>query len=210
MKRLAIPLVLLVAIGVTWRYPLFHIKRLAPKDLAQNSGDFDATRFAETFWNQRLLKALDDWSDAAAVVDALREDSRRAAERYGRTVGVSRARLLCVRGRGTIVSIEEQGIGIAVHGEGASPDVVLRTGLLFGNTVRDAGGLLSAGDFSNSQHFNDVSTQLNRIVEAQVIAPLKTRAQLGRPITFVGCGQLLPDSESALPLRLIPLQFRIE
>jgi predicted lipoprotein len=112
-----------------------------------------------------------------------------------------------VRGAGTIVSIDKQGVGISLTGPGGSPEVFLQTGLLFGNTVRDVSGLVNAGEFSNSRHYNDVSAELNRIVETQVIARLKETAKIGNVITFIACGQLSPDQGTAIPLRLIPLKI---
>jgi predicted lipoprotein len=210
MKHLAIPILLLVACGVTWRFPLFRIQRPGQTATEQRSVSFDAAQFAETFWREQLIKSLHQSADAAAVVAAMRQDPREAGERFGRSIGISRARLLCVRGLGTIVSFDKQGVGVSLEGASGSPDVVLHTGLLFGNTVRDASGLLDASDFSSSRHYNDISTELNRIVEMRVIAELKRRSQIGKPITFYACGQLSPDSGNALPLRLIAMKIEFE
>jgi predicted lipoprotein len=211
MKRLAFLSILFIAVGATWRFPLFRIHRLDQVATEQRPASFDAAKFAETFWNEELIKSLDQTADAASVVAAMRQDPREAGERFGRCIGISRARLLCVRGSGTIVSVDRQGVGVALMGgAGGSPDVVLHTGLLFGNTVRDASGLLDAGAFSSSQHYNDISTELNRMVERRVTSELKERSKVGNPITFCACGQLSPDSSDVLPLRLIALKVEFE
>jgi predicted lipoprotein len=211
MKRLACLFILLIAVAVTWRFPLVRVHRLDQTESEQRNASFDAAKFAETFWNEQLVKSLETSADAAEVVTAVRQDPREAGQRFGRSIGISRARLLCVRGSGTIVSFDKQGVGVALMGgANGSPDVVLQTGLLFGNTVRDASGLLDASEFSSSQHYNDISSELNRIVEMRVISELKKRSQVGKPITFCACGQLKPDSSEVLPLRLIALKVEFE
>ena len=115
-----------------------------------------------------------------------------------------------MRGAGTIVSVDKQGVGVSLDSPSGPADVVLQTGLLFGNTVRDVTGLLDASEFSDSRDFNEISTELNRIVETRVIAELKKRSAVGKPIKFYACGQLLPDSGSVIPLRLIPLKVELE
>jgi predicted lipoprotein len=186
---------------------LFHVVRLDGAPSVNAGEKFRPAEFAESFWNERLLPSLGESPDAAIVLAALRDDPKQAAQQYGRSVGVSRSRLMCVRGAGTIVSIDKQGVGISLTGLGGSPEVFLQTGLLFGNTVRDVSGLVNAGEFSNSRHYNDVSAELNRIVETQVIARLKETAKIGNVITFIACGQLSPDQGTAIPLRLIPLRI---
>jgi predicted lipoprotein len=206
MKRNVLVVALIIAVGVVWRFPLFHIVRLG-KTSSVNAGEkFIPAEFAESFWNERLLPSLGQSADADIVLAALREDPKQAGQQFGRSIGVSRSRLICVRGAGNIVSVDKQGVGVSLAGPGGSPEVVLLTGLLFGNTVRDVSGLLDAGEFSNSRHYNDVSTELNRIVESQVIGKLKETAEVGNAIEFIACGQLSPDHGTAFPLRLIPLK----
>jgi predicted lipoprotein len=206
MKRSAQAAALLVAIALLWRFPLFHVVRLGELRSTGNRAEVNAAEIAEAFWEERLLPSIEEAPEAGELVAALRTNPREAHQQFGRSVGISRGRLVCVRGSGTIVSVDKQGTGVSLASASGSPDLVLQTGLLFGNTVRDASGLLDAGEFSNSQHYNDISTELNRIVETRVIPELKERAELGTPIKFYACGQLQPDSSNVLPLRLIPLK----
>jgi predicted lipoprotein len=206
MKPIALAVALLIVVGVIWRFPLFHVVRLDAASSVNELEKFSAVEFAERFWNDRLLVLLAESPQARVVLAALRENPEKAGDRYGRTVGFSRARLLCVRGSGTVVSIDKQGVGVSLNGASGSPELVLQTGMLFGNTVRDASGLLDAGEFSNSQHYNEISTELNRMVETHVIVELKQRSEVGKLIKFYACGQFLPESSDVLPLRLIPLK----
>ena len=93
------------------------------------------------------------------------------------------------------MTIDKKGVGVALQGEAKEPDIVLQTGLLFGNTVRDATGLLDASNFPDSRQFNEISTELNRIVEARVIPILKEKAAVGRQIDFAGCAEIPDEGE---------------
>lgn len=212
-KHIVMAAGLLAAAGVFSQWPLFQIVPLDGSQTLQSEVVFDAAKFAESFWIERLAPLLDravDVADAATVLAALRDDPQQAGERFGRSVGVSRARLFCVRGSGTIVAVDRHGIGVSLIGASQPPDLVLQTGPLFGNSVRDISGLLRAGDFANSQHFNDISTELNRIVESRIIAPLQRGARIGRQIQFIACGQVASNLTTSTQLKLIPLKCIIE
>ena len=94
---------------------------------------------------------------------------------------------------------------IVVALDGTEAKVSLSVGLLFGNTVRDASGLLDVSAFPNSQEFNDLSTQLNGIVETRVAPALRDKAAVGKAIRFAGCAELEEDAKSDV-LPVIPIK----
>lgn len=212
MKRIAVTLALLVvATGVFWLFPLFHIVRLDELESAREQTAFRAAEFAQTFWDERLMPWVGESSDASKLFFVnYRKDPQAAREKYGRKVGVSRAHLFVLRGSGTILTVDKKGVVVRLEDEVGDTEVLLHTGLLFGNTVRDATGLLDASDFPNSQHFNEISTELNRLVEARVIPKLKEQAAPGRKLQFVGCAQVSDDSAGAQPLTIIPLAVKVD
>jgi predicted lipoprotein len=101
--------------------------------------------------------------------------------------------------------VDSRGVGLAIRDGSAGPDVVLPVGMVFGNTVRDATGLLDMDKFPNSQHFNDLSTELNRIVETRVLPRLRDRAEVGRQVRFVGCAEVSRDPKRRKPLKVVPV-----
>jgi predicted lipoprotein len=207
MKRTVVTVLSLAAMAaLLWLFPLVHIVRLSDE---KPPASFDAAKFAKDFWTEKLMPALANAADATTVLPALRENPTSAAQQYGRKVGISRSRFYFVRGTGTIVSIEPQGIGLSL-GNANEAEIVLETGLLFGNAVRDATGLTTASNFPNSQAFNDVSTELNHLVETQVIPSLKQQAQIGRRVQFVGSGEVRADATELMPLKLVPLEVHFE
>ena len=201
---------ILTAVGLLlWFFPLFHVVSLDEMNATRQSATFDAAEFAERFWREQLIPELDSAAPVEQVVTAIRESPADASQKFGRTAGLGRNYYFFLQGRGTVVSIERGRIGVSLAGAGGATDIVLHTGLLFGNAARDATGLLSASDFADSQRFNDVSTQLNRIIEATVISQLKKQARLGSRIQFTGAAEVRSQRDLT-PLLLVPLQASVE
>src|SRR5262249_10451455 len=133
MKRTVVTVLSLVVMaGLLWLVPLVHIIRLSDE---KPPASFPAAKFAKDFSTDKLMPRLANAADAKTVVSALRENPASAGQQYGRTVGISRSRFYFVRGTGTIVSIEPQGVGLSLENANDA-DIVLQTGLLFGNAVR--------------------------------------------------------------------------
>ena len=211
MKRTWVILCCLLFLGcLFWCCPLFHVVRIDQFNNSLDESAFKAADFAKTFWSERLTPSLKQAPDAATLLADLRANSEAARAKFGRKVGVSRTRLIVLRGTGTIVTIDKKGVGIALHSDTKEADVVLQTGLLFGNTVRDATGLLNASNYPDSRQFNEISTELNRIIEASVVPILKEKAIVGRQIHFAGCTEIADEGELVKPLKIIPLDVRVD
>lgn len=210
MKRpIALILLLLVVGALLWWLPLFHVVSLDKRRAEKEQAAFSAAEYAKDFWTRKLPPALENANDAATVLAAARQDPEAAREQYGRSVGLGRTSLYFLRGSGTIVSVDKDAVGVALERTEGAPDLVLQTGLLFGNAVRDSTGLISPSDFPNSQNYNDLSNELNRIVETLVLPPLKEQAMVGRQLQFVGGAEVLNDSDWQ-PLKLIPLEVHVD
>jgi predicted lipoprotein len=186
--------------------PPFGIVPLQTARQQQAEGAFDAEAFVERFWAERLLEADGQALDAARLVAALRQDPA-AARQLGRRLGLSRVTCYWLSGVGRIRRVTPEAVFIALdtHPEGAG--VVIETGPVFGNTVRDGCGLLDVSAFANSQDFNAVSAALNRRVEAQVLPGLRNRAAAGMRVKFPGCAEL-EDAATWTPLlRVVPVRI---
>ena len=211
MKRVVVILCfLLVAIGLIWVFPLFHIVQLDKLQAAKQQASFNVASFVESFWNDQLIPSLDAVADAAVILAAFEEDSQSARSQYGRKVGVGRTTLLLLRGTGRVVQVDKKGVGIALTSDATEPDILLHTGLLFDNTARDATGLLNASNFANSQQFNEISSELNKFIEARVIPTLKEKAIPGQEIQFVGCAEVTDTESNVRPLKVVPLEITIK
>jgi predicted lipoprotein len=199
--------ILIIGLTVSWIFPLFHVERL--EQSKQTISEVSSADRANTIWNAHIAPALAKAPEASTVVISLRTNPSAARNSFGRKVGVSRTTLYLMQGTGTVVAADKKGVSVSLESSAKEPEIVLRTGLLFGNTVRDVTGLVNSGDFQDSREFNDVSTELNRIVETRVVAKLKD-ATIGKHIHFVGCTEIPDQASVATTLSIIPMEVQFE
>jgi predicted lipoprotein len=190
---------------ISWLMPLFHIVPLQSAQQSTASAAFDAEVVVEMLWHEQLQKPSLQTLDANRLVKLLREKNPMAAE-LGRRLGLSRTTCYFLAGTGSIVSVTNDSVSIALEGNTTEPSVVIETGPVFGNAIRDGSGLLDVSAFPNSQDFNALSTALNRRIEEQVLAQLRAKAAVGARVRFVG-GVEVDDLASALPLRVVPIRI---
>jgi predicted lipoprotein len=199
-----------VVVGICWLFPLFHIVPLETATAEKQAGMFDATKFAENFWTQKLLPATGKAVSADVLLAAIQSNPAAAKTNYAHSFGLSDSYIYFLRGKGKVIFASDDEIGLAISQNSTNAEIVLEIGPLFGNTVRDGCGLLNASDYSNSQDFNDISAALNHIVETQVLPKLREQAKVGAKISFVGCAEVDDESNDLKPLKIIPIQTKIE
>ncbi len=204
-----------VAIGaaILWcLFPPFRFKRIGDAGSkhpapASTSVPVNVVDYAEEFWNARLPGAFGTAVDSEELFAAVDRDAGQARRKFGRQVGIGGACFLFIRGTGRV---EEAATDYCTLKIGEGPRRVrIRTGVVVGNTVRDSTGLVDVNQFANSQDFNNVSAELNRRVEANVIAPARERLRVGARVRFVGCAQVSGDGDFDA-LRLVPVHLDIE
>jgi predicted lipoprotein len=185
--------------------PLFHVVSLSETQQKNSATEFDAAQYANTFWQGPLLAASQDAVDATALLQALNENTTEAAERYGHRLGLSSKSSYLVSGEGIITAIENYQIHIALA-EDTAPNIIIDTGPVFGNAIRDGSGLLNVGDFSNTQEFNAVSAAINMRVENEILPYLEANAVSGKTVWFAGGVELAQSSKAPETLTLVPIK----
>jgi predicted lipoprotein len=210
LRRLLQPLIwLVILIVVALVFPPFHIHRLesgaglSNGNLRPLSAALDVREYAQRFWNEKLVPASSQAAEAGTVAAELARDPELAAKKYGRRSGLGGNALYFIRGTGRVRSSDRKGVRLAFEGHDQIP-VLLPSGPLFGNALRDATGLLNVKDFS-SFDFNALSTELNRIAETQ-LQPALERAVVGKQLRFVGCAEASGDS-GKLQLKVVPISI---
>lgn len=174
-------------------FPPFHIVSLEAARSESAATVFDAASFVETFWKDRLLESADSAVDAGELLTAFEVDPTDAVQRFGHRLGLSGTSSYFVSGRGRIIAAEDRTVTIALDDDGTAA-VVIETGPVFGNAVRDGSGLLDVSDFPNSQDFNAISSEINRRVEERVFPELREKGAVGATVQFVG-GVEIADAE---------------
>jgi predicted lipoprotein len=211
MKRISLIVLVVGMLAIlSWRFPLFHIVPLMKASEQRSQANFNAAEFVRTFWTDRLLNSLDKATKADVLLPLIQSDPTAARKRYSRSLGLSDSYTYFVSGTGRIVAVSDSQIALVVTEGSPKPQVVLEVGLIFGNVVRDAPGLLDVNDYPSSQDFNAISQELNRIIETSVLPRLRGRAKVGAIVRFVGCAEVDDPAADLSPLRIVPIQAEIE
>ena len=199
---------LVSAVVVLALFPPFHIRPLSAVGVAQRgTGAMDVPGFAERFWNEKLLSPGVPTVEVQPLVAALVQDPALAAEKYGRRAGVGAKTFFLVSGAGRVASIDHAGAWIDVGAAGI-PRVLLLTGPVFGNALRDVTGLLNLSDYS-AVDFNSLSTQLNHLCETRA-QPALHRDGVGASISFLAAGEIDDASQAVPVLRLTPIRVEVQ
>lgn len=195
----------LVFIGVMVAWPPFRIvSRSKPREgKALSSAEaFEPTRFAEKFWSEKLQPAGARATDLDILIPSLRQDYAAALKSNAHQAGVGGAAYFFVRGSGKVVAVERSRLILEI----ANQTIALRTGPVFGNTVRDGCGLIELNEAPGLAEFNALSAELNRLVETRVQPQLKDVA-VGATVRFVGCAEAPESLPTQGPwLTVIPTQ----
>jgi predicted lipoprotein len=184
-----------------------HVVPLEATRRQSSDAGFDAAAYVDALWSGPLLETVHHAVDASELLAAFRRDSADTAARFGHRLGLGGASFYFVQGRGKIVAVEDDAIAITLSNENSS-DAIIELGPVFGNAIRDGSGLLDVSDFANAQNFNELSTEINRRVEEQVLPVLQESAAVGREVRFAG-GAEVADS-AGIPSSLVVVPVIIE
>lgn len=186
-------------------FPLFRLVPLSTTREQADDASFNAVRFMETFWSGPLMAATEDAVSVVVVREALLADPVAAAAEYGHRLGLSGSAAYLVRGEGRVVEVTEDGVAIALD-ESGNVAIRIEIGPVFGNAIRDGSGLFDVSAFANTRDFNDLSAEINRRVEEQVLPELKAGAAAGSTIRFSGGIEVADGQDLSVPLVLVPVQ----
>ena len=199
-----------VIAGVCWLFPLFHVVPLKTARAEQTAAKFDATQFAEMFWTNKLQPNIKKAVDSKSLLGTIQSDPAKAKMNFSRSVGLSESYFYFLSGSGRVVAVSDDGVLLAITDTSTNAEIVLQTGLIFGDAIRDGTGLLDPGAYPNSQDFNDISAALNHIVETLVLPDLKREAKAGVMISFTGCAEVDDESTDLKPLKVVPIQAKVQ
>src|SRR5215831_20607244 len=93
---------ILLAVGLCWLCPPFHVLPLRKAQSAREQAAFDAAAFAREFWQKKLLPATDRATPATELLAAFANDPNAARQRFGRSPGLSTTCYFFVRGSGVV------------------------------------------------------------------------------------------------------------
>ncbi len=211
-RRLALKLAawaLVVAIALLV-FPPFHIRRVPSGGGAASidRGGADVPQLAQKFWNTKLTTPAVPPIDARTLIETLNRNADTAAAKYGRRTGIGGPAFYFLAGVGRVAAIDHSGVWLDLGVPGPTR-LVLPTGPIFGNALRDATGLLDLADFS-SLEFNELGTELNRLAEARAQPALRGDVKVGSTVAFLAAAQADDASGDALVLKLVPISLTVK
>lgn len=199
----------LAAAIVFYIFPPFHIRPLeSVRDRAVGvPGAIDVPRFADSFWNGKLVSPAIQPIDAQVLVAAFNENPARAVEKYGRRAGIGSKAFFFVSGEGRVVSADKRSVRLSTGAQNGV-ELVLITGPVFGNALRDVTGLLKIDDFS-SFDFNALGAELNRLAETRA-QPVLSGVSVGSKLSFLAAGEFDDASGERPMLKLVPIRVTLD
>ncbi|MBC7783456.1 MAG: DUF2291 family protein [Burkholderiales bacterium] len=200
----------LAAVAVLfWLVPPFRVVNLQAAHRQTFDATFNPSAFVEKLWTELLPKSVDRATDAASLLAAIQQSPTAAKTKHARSAGLGDTYYYFVKGDGRVVAMTKDGISLSFDPDGATAQVILETGNIFGNSIRDGTGVLDVSDFPNSQDFNAISSEINRRIEERVLPGLRGKAVVGAVVRFAGCAQITDEKTDLNPLRVIPLTAEV-
>lgn len=187
-----------------WLVPLFHVVSLESARHEAQMAEFNAADYVDEFWQGALLESAGSAVGLAELLAAFEQDFDAATERYGHRLGLSGTSYYMVSGQGHVTAVESMAVRVELDMAG-QPEVVIGTGPVFGNAIRDGSGLLDINEFANIQDFNAISAEINLRVEEQVQPMLRENAAVGAEVKFVGGLELADSAGVPSLLKLVPV-----
>jgi predicted lipoprotein len=109
-----------------------------------------------------------------------------------------------------VVAVSDDEISLAITPGVSTPEISLQVGLIFGNAMRDATGLINVNNYPNSQDFNAIAEALNHLVETRVEPALHEKMKTGMTVRFTGCAEVDDESTDLKPLKVVPVQVEVQ
>jgi len=202
LTKLIIGIGLLVLVGYNSVYfkPLDEVKK------ASTEKEFSPTDFAKDLMQNQIGKV--EAIDVLTFFPQLTSSFDSFNKEYGRELGVSNYRYFMLKGEGRVTNIGEENVSLSLSGLD-DQNILLATDFIFGNTLRDASGLVSISDYANTMDFNNISVEMNRIVKEEIVPPFALNVAEGEIVTFKGAIRLNVVEKKWENLRVIPISLII-
>jgi predicted lipoprotein len=127
---------------------------------------FDPISYANNYFYNKLTPALDSAIEINQLIALLKTDKENTFNKYSHALGIGNIRYFLVKGKDEVKSLNENDVTVG--------NIRIATEFVFGNAIRDASGKIDVNEFKNTMDFNNVSSQINKIVREKVLPPFKS------------------------------------
>lgn len=188
-------------------YNSVYFKKL--DEVKASSKKFDAKNYARKYYNDKLTPALQNAVEVNQLLSLLKSNKEQAFSQYSHALGIGNIRYFLVKGEGQVRSLNENDVSVLTKTDTTQKELRIATEFVFGNAIRDASGKIDINDFANTIDFNNVSSEINKIVRAEVLPPFKSSVKQGDIVQFAGAIELNKEHLNVEDIEVIPVQLKI-
>lgn len=167
---------------------------------------FNAAAYARNYVDKQLLPSAGKATDIDQLLTLLKDKPDSTFKSYSHTMDIGNIRFFMTSGQGTVTSIDDNDVYLLTQNK---QTVKIATEYIFGNALRDAPGIISINDFTNTMDLNNVSAEVNKIVRSEVVPPFKSKVKKGDTVTFAGAFELNQAHINLDNIEIIPVSLKI-
>ena len=190
-------------------YHSIYFKKLDEYKLANAAKGFDAGKYAQDFYKNKLTPRLDSAIEIGLLLNQLNTNPEKAFNDYSHALDIGNIRYFLVRGEGVVSTKTDDAVGILLNNDPKKQNIKIATEFIYGNAIRDASGLIHLDEFTNTTEFNDVSESINRIVRKEVVPAFKAVVKPGMVVKFTGALELNQAHIRLDSIELVPIRLSI-
>ncbi len=187
-------------------YNAVYIRKLSDV-VNSRPGKFDAKSYVQKLWAGRLQEKLDSAIDVNTLKESLQTDPADGFGKYTHALAIGNYRYAMVKGIAMVDVVKEDEVLVTIQSAQPFKAVVL-TEFVYGNTLRDASGLIDLQAFPNTGDLNGVSGELNKKVRQEVIPALKSMLKPGNKIEFTGAVELNKAHLRFDDIEIVPVRIK--
>lgn len=189
-------------------YHAVYFKKLDEVKKSSEVSKFDAAKYARQYY-KKLVPAASGSMEYNALLSLLKTDPGKAFAEYAHALGIGNIKYFLVHGQGLIQSVNESNLTVIIKSGSASSVANIATEFVYGNTLRDASGIISLHEFNSTADLNNVSAEVNKIVRQEVLPPVMSKVKAGNTITFSGAIELNKKFLDLNDIEIIPVTINI-
>jgi predicted lipoprotein len=186
-------------------YLSLDIQNLEKHRAANVPQNFNATDYAEKFWNDSLPVSVANAAQIGEVMKLLNENPEVAFRKYGHQLGISKTWYFMLKGKGRIEKVDPEFLLLALD---ENSKIKIATDFIYGNAVRDGSGKVNIDFFLNMTDFNAVSVAINKLVRDKVVSRLKKTAEAGQSLEFAGAIEVNEENIDLSDIQILPVKVK--
>jgi len=184
-------------------YNSIYFKKLS--EVKASDKKFDAAAYAKGLYAK--LPGITEKAIAFdQLVNEVNADKAKAFADYGHALAIGSTRFFMVKGSGVVKQLNESDVMLATT---ANNNLRIATEFVFGNAVRDASGQVNLNDFTNTVDLSNISSEVDKIIRADVLPPFKSTVKKGDKVDFAGAVELNQEHLNLDDVELIPVSLSV-